>query len=240
MLPMLIQLPGVNQVWLARETLRRLDDRLDLTEAIAANTFLEGRGVPDTGRGVLRNDQTGEITTFDAQPRLPIAGAQAAGAAGATPEFTAPTLGTEGGIFGNLVKFQKDLGQTGQAQASEKRAYNRALAERAAATEADKLAAEQGQTAFKNALEIAGLGVRQQTADAATLAAEARANQSQVVLGADLTGNPLLINKAAGTARKPTVIPDFAEFDARMREDSNNAGLTPEEMRQAYQELYGQ
>jgi len=209
-------------------------------EAIAANTFLEGRGVPDTGRGVLRNDQTGEITTFDAQPRLPIAGGQAAGAAGAAPEFTAPELGTQGGIFGNLVKFQKDLGQTGQAQAGEKRAYNRDLAERAAATEANKLAAEQGQTAFKNALEIAGLGVRQQTADAATLAAEARANQSQVVLGADLTGNPLLINKAAGTARKPTVIPDFTEFDARMREDSRNADLTPEEMLQAYQEQYGQ
>jgi hypothetical protein len=36
MLPFLIQMPGVNPMWLAKETIRRLDDRLDLTEAIAA------------------------------------------------------------------------------------------------------------------------------------------------------------------------------------------------------------
>lgn len=34
MLPFLIQMPGINQVWLARESIRRLDDRMDLTEAI--------------------------------------------------------------------------------------------------------------------------------------------------------------------------------------------------------------
>lgn len=36
MLPFLIQMPGINPMWLAKETIRRLDDRLDLTEAIAA------------------------------------------------------------------------------------------------------------------------------------------------------------------------------------------------------------
>ena len=36
MMPFLIQMPGINPMWLARETIRRLDDRLDLTEAIAA------------------------------------------------------------------------------------------------------------------------------------------------------------------------------------------------------------
>lgn len=36
MMPFLIQMPGVNPMWLAKETIRRLDDRLDLTEAIAA------------------------------------------------------------------------------------------------------------------------------------------------------------------------------------------------------------
>lgn len=35
MLPMLIQLPGIKPMWLARETLRRLDDRMDLTDAVA-------------------------------------------------------------------------------------------------------------------------------------------------------------------------------------------------------------
>lgn len=34
LLPSLIQMPTINPTWLARETLRRLDDRLDLTEAL--------------------------------------------------------------------------------------------------------------------------------------------------------------------------------------------------------------
>lgn len=37
MLPFLIQLPGINPMWLARETVRRLDDNADLTEATSAN-----------------------------------------------------------------------------------------------------------------------------------------------------------------------------------------------------------
>lgn len=36
LLPMLLQMPGINPVWLAKETLRRLDDRMDLVEAMAA------------------------------------------------------------------------------------------------------------------------------------------------------------------------------------------------------------
>jgi cytochrome c556 len=36
MLPFLIQMPSIDPTWLARESIRRLDDRLDLTEAIAA------------------------------------------------------------------------------------------------------------------------------------------------------------------------------------------------------------
>lgn len=34
LLPSLLQMPSLNPVWLARETLRRLDDRMDLTEAL--------------------------------------------------------------------------------------------------------------------------------------------------------------------------------------------------------------
>lgn len=37
MLPFLMQMPGINPAWLARETLRRLDDNADLTEALAEN-----------------------------------------------------------------------------------------------------------------------------------------------------------------------------------------------------------
>jgi len=36
MLPFLLQIPGIEPTWLAKEVLRRLDDRLDLTEAVAA------------------------------------------------------------------------------------------------------------------------------------------------------------------------------------------------------------
>jgi hypothetical protein len=36
MLPLLIQMGSIDPTWLARETLRRLDDRMDLTDAIAA------------------------------------------------------------------------------------------------------------------------------------------------------------------------------------------------------------
>lgn len=35
MLPYLIQMPGISPVWIARESLRRLDDRMDLTDALA-------------------------------------------------------------------------------------------------------------------------------------------------------------------------------------------------------------
>lgn len=35
-LPFLLQIPGINPTWLARETIKRLDDKVDLTQAIAA------------------------------------------------------------------------------------------------------------------------------------------------------------------------------------------------------------
>lgn len=37
MLPFLVQMPNINPIWLARESIRRLDDRMDLTEAISEN-----------------------------------------------------------------------------------------------------------------------------------------------------------------------------------------------------------
>ncbi len=38
MLPFLLQMQGIDPIWLARESIRRLDDRLDLTEAISEGT----------------------------------------------------------------------------------------------------------------------------------------------------------------------------------------------------------
>lgn len=36
LMPFILQIPGIDPVWLAREVLRRMDDRLDVTEALAA------------------------------------------------------------------------------------------------------------------------------------------------------------------------------------------------------------
>jgi hypothetical protein len=36
LLPMILQIPNIEPVWLAKQVLRRMDDSLDLTEAIAA------------------------------------------------------------------------------------------------------------------------------------------------------------------------------------------------------------
>ncbi|MCH4543135.1 hypothetical protein [Ochrobactrum sp. A-1] len=39
MLPFLLQMPNISPMWLARETVRRLDDKADLTEALAEGTM---------------------------------------------------------------------------------------------------------------------------------------------------------------------------------------------------------
>lgn len=36
LVPLLLQIPGINPTWLAKETIKRLDDRLDVAEAVAA------------------------------------------------------------------------------------------------------------------------------------------------------------------------------------------------------------
>lgn len=199
-------------------------------EARAANKALEGRGVPEPGTGILRNDQTGNITTFNTPPMAPLQGEVLPPEAG---PVTAPALGTQGGIFTNLAQFQKDYGAAAQGTALGARSYRRKQ-------EADALAAAQSNNALNAALKIAGLGIQQQTADAATASAQARAATGNVVTSFDAAGNPVLINKATNRMTKPTVVPTYAEFDAKMREDARNADITPEEMAAAYKEQFGQ
>ena len=87
MMPFLIQMPGINPMWLARETIRRLDDRLDLTEAIAA-------GMPSI---VMQNQakQPG--------PADPAADPNAQGAEGANngPQPPAESQGGSDAAFGS-------------------------------------------------------------------------------------------------------------------------------------------
>lgn len=56
LLPLLIQLPGIDPVWLVKQVIKRMDDRLDVTEAIAA-------GIPS----IASMNQQQQVTT--AQPQ---------------------------------------------------------------------------------------------------------------------------------------------------------------------------
>ncbi|MFY7925573.1 MAG: hypothetical protein ACOVN5_07165 [Aquidulcibacter sp.] len=57
LLPMLIQIPGIDPVWLAKETIRRLDDRLDVAKAIAA-------GIPS----IVAMNQQRQVATPNGDP----------------------------------------------------------------------------------------------------------------------------------------------------------------------------
>ena len=69
MLPFLVQMPNIAPTWLARETLRRLDDRMDLTDAITENVpaivaqnrlaTQAGAGAPAPAPGASPEDQGG-------------------------------------------------------------------------------------------------------------------------------------------------------------------------------------
>lgn len=81
MLPFLIQMKGINPTWLAKEALRRLDDRLDLTDAIAqsvpslvALNNIEGKAAAGAGPDGRPADQPpgpGGDTGGDNGPRPP-------------------------------------------------------------------------------------------------------------------------------------------------------------------------
>lgn len=90
MLPLLIQLGSIKPMWLARETLRRLDDRMDLTDAVA-------EGIPS-------------IASMNQNPQPSAAGAvndpNAQGAAGANNAPAGPSVvqpGSEAPMGNNRV-----------------------------------------------------------------------------------------------------------------------------------------
>ena len=62
-MPFLLQIPGINPVWLAKELLKRLDDKLEINEAIAEQipsivsmNQMQGQG---TGDPALQGPQAG-------------------------------------------------------------------------------------------------------------------------------------------------------------------------------------
>lgn len=105
---------------------------------------------------------------------------------------------------------------------------------------AQKAASALAQAEFDNAMGAAELGIKKQTADAATTTAASRGqSKPQIIQG--LPGEaPLIVDTATGRAKRATMVPDFAEFDAKMREDKRNATLTPAEMQAIYSQQFGQ
>lgn len=75
MLPFLVQIPNINPMWIARQTIKRLDDKADLTEAIAA-------GIPSI---MLQNAQK-QIAAADPMSNPNMQGGQGAANAPAPTE----------------------------------------------------------------------------------------------------------------------------------------------------------
>ena len=111
--------------------------------------------------------------------------------------------------------------------------------EATAARNASTDATARAQSAFDQAMKLSDLGIRQQTADAATATAAVK-GRDQIVQSTDAAGNPVLINKATSRLTRPTEVPDFATFDAKMREDKRNSSLTAEQMQAIYTQQFGQ
>jgi hypothetical protein len=85
MLPFLLQMPGISHDWLARETVRRLDDNADLTEALS-------KDIPSiVARNGLATAQTGNPATEPTQQGA--AGAQNAPQPHSRTEGTGPAFG---------------------------------------------------------------------------------------------------------------------------------------------------
>jgi len=89
LLPFVLQMPGVNQHWLLKETLRRLDDRMDVTEAFAA-------GAPS----IMAQNAMGQMSTGD-----PATDPNAQGGEGAAnaPKQTESQAGSEPAFGSNQV-----------------------------------------------------------------------------------------------------------------------------------------
>lgn len=89
MLPFLVQMPNIAPTWLARETLRRLDDKMDLTQAIT-------EGAPSI---IAMNGLT------QAAPQDPANAPEAQGSEGANNAPAAPggPAGTDAGMGNNQV-----------------------------------------------------------------------------------------------------------------------------------------
>lgn len=82
MAPFLVQLPGISQTWLAKEAVRRLDDRIDINEAIMANA-----------PSIIAQNAMAQPSTGDPASDPNAQGAEGAENAPAAPEAESPGTG---------------------------------------------------------------------------------------------------------------------------------------------------
>jgi hypothetical protein len=163
---------------------------------INAEALMTGTGVPEFGTGAFR---VGNRRAVAVDSRAALAAAVPAAAPAATPAApTAPTLGTEGGIFGNLVQFQKDLGKRKIEAATETRDFSRGVKLGTLGATQQKAAAE-SENAISNRIKAA--------------AAVETALGSGRKLTTDLMGNPIVVDVKAKTAYAPTVNKPVTESD---------------------------
>lgn len=161
--------------------------------AAAADSFIDGSPTElQPGTGVIRNSR-GEVTTLNTG--APSAAQPVIARRAAAPTATkAPTLGTDGGIFDNLVSFANDRSQQMLDAAGSARDVNRAVK----SASIQKVGIE-GENAISNRIK----------AHAALETALGAGKK----LGYDQAGNPIIVNTKTDRALQPTINKPLTEAD---------------------------
>lgn len=168
--------------------------------AAAAGGVLDSTAVPAAGTGVMRNNMTGRVTTFNTPPVA--AGPRVTGAE-APATVKAPVLGTEGGLFANLVPFANARNQQMLEAATSGRDLNRAV----------------------KGASIAKIGIEGENATSNRITALARVQQALGAgkkLGYDASGAPVVVDTRTNTAVQPTIKKPVTEADIVATMAKNN------------------
>lgn len=201
--------------------------------ATVNSRYFNGTAVPADGTGYIRNESTGNVTALDSrgQPRTAVRVPQPAAA---TAALAQPTLGTEGGVFGNLAQFTND--------------FSRYALTNAQAGGSRKLANAEAETAIKRNDSASNRENQSQNAQSNSLKALAdvlkettNANKENVKTVIGLDGNPIIVDQKAGTAKKvvPSQKPPLDQFLTEARKDSRNKGFTDAQLKAYYTKTYG-
>jgi hypothetical protein len=153
-----------------------------------------GQSVPAVGTGGAVNLRTGRTMAFD----TPAEAVPATPAPTTPAEIAAPRLGTQGGIFENLVPFMDQRNRAVMQAARGARDINRQV-------KASEVASKQAATA-----------TGQENAVSNRLRAFAALQQAGIAgkkVTTDIMGNPVVTDVARGTALAPTVNKPVTEPD---------------------------